>query len=345
MNDETRYPLTFSKAYATLDITADFKLLAEDFCVDEELSFEPSGEGEHVFIQLKKTAFTTDNIVSALSRRLKLDKRDIGYSGLKDKQAVTTQWLSFAWPVKEAIPELGAYSWEVLQSHRHLRKLKRGVHKHNRFFIRLKNICGDLQLLEQRLQLLAQQGVPNYFGLQRFGHGGANVQKAEDLFQKRFKCKKFQRGLYYSSARSFLFNHYLHQRVLAGNWDVAVEGDCFQLQGTQSLFGPEPICDKIAQRIKNNDIHLVGPLIGLGQSRLEFQALVFENAIKEQFPLLVQGLIDSGVKQNLRALRLIPEQMQWQFRDDCCEIEFTLPPGAFATAVLHELAMINGETW
>ncbi|NRB41095.1 MAG: tRNA pseudouridine(13) synthase TruD [Pseudomonadales bacterium] len=339
------YPLIFASAYPRLDISAEFKLSADDFCVFEELSFEPEGEGEHVFIQVKKTTLTTEHLIGDIARLLNIAKRDIGYSGLKDKQAVTTQWLSFVWPIKDAIPELAGDNWQVLQSCRHLRKLKRGVHQHNRFMIRLKNISGDRSVMEQRLSLIAAQGVPNYFGMQRFGFGGRNVQKAEDLFEKRFKCKKFQRGLYFSAARSYLFNHYLQQRVLNQNWQLAIDGDCFQLQGTQSVFGPEPLSDDITQRLVLNDIHAVGPMTGQGESRLTLQALKMEDDIKQEYHLLAQGLDRCGLKPMLRALRLIPQQMTWQFVDGCCEIEFILPPGTFATAVLHELADIKGETW
>lgn len=342
---DSPYPFVFSTANKNALATADLKTVPEDFCVEEELSFEPEGTGEHVFVQIRKTAFTTENLIADISRAVKCHRRDIGYSGLKDKQAVTTQWISFPWPIKDELPELSGGNWDVLQITRHLRKLKRGVHQCNRFHLRLRNVRGDIAVLEQQLETVREQGVPNYFGLQRFGFDGANVTKAEALFNKSFKCKKFQRGLYYSAARSYLFNQYLHSRVEACNWNQAIEGDIFQLQGSHSLFGPEPLCDKIINRIKIMDIHPVAPLSGQEDSMLSSKALAIETQLGRSFSALKTGLKNSDLKTAHRALRLVPEQMQWQINNDVCELTFALPPGAFATAVLHELVQINGEAW
>lgn len=341
----TCYPLVFSKAYSLLNVSADFKLRPEDFCVYEELGFELTGEGEHVFIQVEKKNLTTEALVSDICRQISLSKRDIGFSGLKDKHALTTQWLSFPWPIKIDLPVLSGQSWRVLQQTRHLRKLKRGVHKRNRFKITLRNVIGDVACIETRLQLIAKQGVPNYFAGQRFGYQGGNVGKAADLFNKKFKCKKFQKGLYYSAARSYLFNHILSRRVDSQSWDTGVEGDVFQLNGSHSLFGPEPITDNIIDRLKSKDIHPVGTLIGKGASGLGGLALKLEQEISHQYPELVNGLIHAQVKTAVRSLRIIPQELNYSFKGDTVQIEFALVTGAYATSVIHELACLNGEIW
>ncbi len=345
MPDMNKFPLTCERAYPLLDISADFKLHPEDFAVEEILGFDLSDEGEHVFLKIRKKALTTEQAIVSISQQLGLSRQNLAYSGLKDKHAVTTQWLSFQWPIKKPLPEIICDHVDILQTRRHSKKLKRGVHKMNHFRILLKNVEGDKGLLENRLQTIAEHGVPNYFGLQRFGFNGNNVYKAEALFKKDFKCKKFQRGLYYSAARSYLFNRILHQRVLHNNWNQAIEGDCFQLQGSQSFFCPEPLCDTLKSRITKNDIHSTATLIGDSPSRLRADAEKLENQVKSNYPILCRGLKEHRLSTKIRALRLLPTNMNWQISDSSCEIAFALPSGAFATAVLHEIAQLNGESW
>ncbi len=342
IGEEQKYPLVFHKAFSTDGLVADFKLEPEDFQVSEVLGFEPSGEGEHLLLQVKKTNLTTDALISDIARCLSVAKRDVGCCGLKDKFAVTDQWLSVNWPIKEPIPSLSGSSWQVLNAVRHNKKLKRGIHKANHFVIRLKNIDGDLFLLEERLQAVAVGGFPNYFGEQRFGREGANVEKAQMLFNREIKCKPFQRSIYYSAARSFLFNHYLSLRVGQDNWNKAIDGDSYNLEGSNALFGPEENIDQsLVGRLEQHDIHPVGPLYGDGESRLKSAALALELLVADKYPALVEGLKNARVKTAYRPLRVMPKSLNWQIEKNACELCFDLPSGSYATALIGQL--VNTE--
>jgi tRNA pseudouridine13 synthase len=341
----SKYSLNFLPAYPRLPLTADFKLALEDFQVTEILGFQPAGEGEHLFLRVRKKNLTTDALINELARAFNVSSRDIGCCGLKDKLGVTEQWLSVVWPIKKEVPVVSGELWEVLEIVRHNKKLKRGIHKGNEFRIRLKNIKGDLSLLDSRLELLATNGFPNYFGEQRFGMEGRNVEKAELLFAGQLKCKSFQRSIYYSAARSYLFNCYLSARIQADSWNKAIAGDCFNLNGSNSIFGPEEMTEEISQRMASLDIHAVGVLAGSGNIRLSSEALSFFNKTIDNHETLVKGLIVAEVKSALRPLRVIAKSLNWQIIDDQCELQFSLPAGSYATALLHELVSLNEAVW
>lgn len=339
------YPLHFNKAYDELAISADFKACPEDFCVSEILGFEPEGTGEHVLFNIQKTNITTEAVLSDLAKMLNVAKRDIGCCGLKDKVGVTEQWFSVVIPIKSPIPELQATSWRVLKSIRHSKKLRKGIHQGNQFNIRLRELVGDTQLLEQRLAIIAAEGFPNYFGEQRFGRDGANVKKAESLFQRVFKCKPFQRSMYYSAARSYLFNHYLSLRIADRNWNKAIEGDCFNLAGSNAIFGPEPINEALFNRINQHDIHPVGPLFGDGALRLEQSSLTYAQVVEQTYLPLINGLIEAKIKTAWRPLRVVPKSLHWKIVGNSCELQFFLPVGSYATAMIRETLKINEAVW
>ena len=337
-----KYPLNFQRAYPVNGVSANFKLEPEDFQVSEVLGFEPSGEGEHLFLQIKKTNLTTEALILEVAKCLSVAKRDIGYCGLKDKFAVTDQWLSVIWPIKEPIPSLSGSNWQVMSAVRHNKKLKRGIHQANHFVICLKKLSGDSSLLDKRLQEIALNGFPNYFGTQRFGRGGANVEKAEKLFNRVIKCKPFQRSIYYSAVRSFLFNNYLSLRIEQDSWNKAVDGDSFNLDGSNALFGPEDKIDSsLIERMRAYDIHPVGPLFGDGESRLTASAFELQQAVEDEYPVLVEGLKKARVKTAYRPLRVMPKSLNWQIEKNDCELQFSLPSGSYATALIDQLVNIE----
>jgi len=330
-------------AYPPLAISADFKTQPEDFIVREQLGFSPSGEGEHVFIYLRKRQVTTELVSKDIAKQLGLPLRDICYSGLKDKQAVTEQWFSFPWPIKKPLPELQGESWQVVESSRHLKKLRRGVHQANHFTIRLSNLCGDIGELEKRLETIKAKGFANYFGQQRFGVENNNVAKALALFAGEFRCKPFLRSIYYSAARSYLFNHYLSLRVAEGSWQQVIEGDKFNLDGSNAIFGSETCSEELQQRVASFDIHPAGPLIGKQASGLADHAERLWQQVAENNPLLLEGLAKAGLDTGYRPLRACAKSLNWQLDQQQCVLQFELRSGAFATALLRELVAINNE--
>jgi tRNA pseudouridine13 synthase len=310
----------------------------EDFQVTEHLAFEPSGEGEHVFLFIEKRHENTAYIARLLARHAGVRQRDVSYAGLKDRHALTRQWFSVWLPGKKEPHWTGLNSdtLHILKTTRHTRKLKRGALKKNYFQLTLRNWTSPHDALEQRLAQIKTLGVPNYFGEQRFGHGGQNVNKALSVFRGE-KAPREQISLYLSAARSFLFNEILAYRVAEKLWHTAISGDAFMLEGSNSCFSAESIDDAINQRIASGDIHPTGVLWGKGTSIIHQQALAIEESIIQKHAALSAGLLAHNAERSLRALRVNVCDLSWSFPDpQTIQLTFHLPAGSFATAVLRE---------
>jgi len=309
-----------------------------DFQVDEDLGFELSGEGEHVCLQIRKTDNNTDFIAKQIARLAGVKNMDVSYAGLKDRRAITTQWFSIYLSNKPEPDwqQLNAEGVEVLQVLRHNRKLRRGSLRGNRFTLRLRDLQGDIDSMVPRLQQIAEAGVPNYFGEQRFGHD--NLGRATAMFSGEIKVKdRNKRSLYLSSVRSALFNMVASQRVEQGSWNKALAGDVMMLAGSHSVFCVESLDDSIVSRVEQHDIDPTGPLWGRGRLATSGDVLMLEQAVAESHPLWCEGLERAGMKQERRALRVPVTELEWQFTNDQCELSFFLPAGSYATSVLREL--------
>ena len=292
----------------------------EDFIVEELPAFEATGEGEHLLLTVRKRGMNTAFCAERIARWAGIDVRDVSYAGLKDRHAVTTQRFSVRLPKKTA-PDTALLDDDectVLDAAWHNRKLARGALDGNRFTLVLRELEGDLPALEAALQALKAHGVPNYFGEQRFGMEQANVGKALGMFEGR-RVDRAKRSIYLSAARSYLFNHVLAQRVSAGNWNT-------------------PLDEAIVARCAALDIHPTGPLWGAGELRSQGAVRELEAQLADWQPQLCKGLEKADLRQERRALRLLPKNLAWRLLDAITlELRFELPPGAYATAVLAEL--------
>lgn len=317
----------------------EIRSVDEDFQVHEILSFEPSGTGEHAFIYLEKAGENTEYTARQLAKFAGVRQRDIGYAGLKDRHAVTRQWFSIWLPGKPD-PDwqaLNSDTLRVLQTCRHNKKLKRGTLAFNRFRIIIRHWQGDKAATNERLETIKTRGIANYFGSQRFGHNGQNVNKALTLFEGG-KAKREQRSLYLSAARSFLFNEILAERVRQKTWNQAMAGDALMFDKSNSYFTADNPDEDIRQRIDALAIHPGAVLWGKGQPPTRSEASTVEQTIINQYPELRDGLLSAGVEIDLRALRIRVEALQWQFgTDGTLVLEFNLPPGSYATSVLREI--------
>lgn len=312
----------------------------EDFQVTETLGFEPSGEGEHAFLCVEKRGLNTDWLARQLARFAGVKPVAVGYSGLKDRDAVTRQYFTVQLPGRES-PDWGSLDVEgarVLEATRHHRKLQRGALRGNRFRLTVRELSGDPSALDERLAGIARRGVPNYFGPQRFGRGGDNLRQAERLFQgKAGRLPRSKRGMYLSAARSHLFNAVLGRRVADGNWNRGLDGEIYALEGSRAQFGPEPPSAELDRRLEEMDIHPTGPLWGRGALAASGESRALEMAVLEPFPVFREGLEAFGLKQERRALRLRVGELELARHEESVTISFTLPPGAYATVVLREL--------
>jgi tRNA pseudouridine13 synthase len=311
----------------------------EDFIVEELPAFEASGEGEHLLLTVQKRGMNTAFCAERIAKWAGIDARDVSFAGMKDRHALTTQRFSVRLPKKIApdVNLLNSDECTVLASQWHNRKLARGALAGNRFTLHVRELSGNTADLELALQTIQREGLPNYFGEQRFGMEQANVGKALGMFEGR-RVDRSQRSIYLSAARSYLYNLLLAERVKDGTWNRPVAGDVWMLDGSKSIFGPEPISDELKARCAAHDIHPTGPMWGAGELRSQDAVLALESQLPLWQPELCKGLEKADLRQERRALRLMPQAMQWQFLEaQTLVLSFELPPGAYATSVLAEL--------
>ncbi|PCH65256.1 MAG: tRNA pseudouridine(13) synthase TruD [Gammaproteobacteria bacterium] len=328
-----------------LSCSADIRSKPDYFQVDEQLPFEPDGEGGHVWLQLQKRGINTDWLATELAKFAGVPSVAVGYAGLKDRHAITTQWFSIKMEGVEE-PEWSEFETEdikIITQTRHGKKLKRGVLTGNVFKLRLTNIQGDKVNWERGLKLIQQQGVPNYFGEQRFGHQAGNLHRVEYWFSTgKAPRKRNQKSMYLSAARSWLFNLVLAERVKRETWQYAISGDVMLLAGTKgSIFNIDDIDETIKTRVAAKDIHPTGVMWGRGTSQSQTDSLALEQQVLVEWQVWLQGLEKAGLSQDRRALRLYPSDFAWQYIDDeQLELSFFLPAGCYATSVMRELAVI-----
>jgi tRNA pseudouridine13 synthase len=319
----------------------------EDFLVREIPLIEPAGQGEHVWLLIRKRQENTEQVARRLARLAGVPQRDVSFAGLKDRNAVTEQWFSVYLPAGNE-PEWSAIdsaAVTLLHHDRHHRKLRRGALRGNAFRIRIRNIRGDKPALDRRLRDVASGGVPNYFGAQRFGRGGSNLRTADLLFSRTAgRLSREQRGLALSAARSCLFNLVLSRRVETRSWDRPLPGEALQLEGTHSYFIAAEVDETLLRRVREGDVHPTGPLYGRGKSPATGEALQEETDCLAPCGAWCRGLVEAGLKQERRSLRLLVGAPAWSWRESgCLELSFSLPAGAYATSVLRELVRDGGH--
>jgi tRNA pseudouridine13 synthase len=313
----------------------------DDFRVEEILGFEPDGEGPHAWLWIRKRDATTQWLAGALARLAGVRRRDVGYAGLKDRAAVTSQWFSV--PVEgRAEPDWGALDSpqvEVLEVTRHRKKLRRGVQAGNRFRICVQGFEGDRDALASRAAELGERGVPNYFGAQRFGRDARNVVRAWEMLGEGRRIRdRDARGIYLSAARAMLFNRVLARRVADGSWWRALPGEALMLDGSRSVFSAaEPDAD-IEARLARMDVHPTGPLWGSGDPIACGEALVLETSALAECAAWRDGLAAAGLVHARRALRVSLAALEVAFEaPDRLLLAFALPAGAYATMAVREL--------
>ena len=203
----------------------------------------------------------------------------------------------------------------------------------------LRDVRADKTVLEDRLQWIAQHGVPNYFGPQRFGRSGDNVEQAVAwLNGNGSKPGRFMKGIYLSSIRSFLFNKVLAHRVGLGYWNKGVDGDNYVFNGSHSCFQSDSYDISLQERVKSGEIHPALMLFGSGTFNNTDVAYEIEQSVLHHYRRLCDAMLDKKIKKDWRASRLLVPNLIWNWLDDnCLQLTFELPSGAFATSVLSEL--------
>jgi tRNA pseudouridine13 synthase len=319
----------------------------EDFRVDEVPAYLPSGAGPHLYVRIEKRGRTTRDALRALAGVLGVPERDAGYAGLKDKDAVTTQWLSF--PVaKDPDPaSLAAAGLAILEVSRHANKLRPGHVRANRFALAVRG--GDLDRARAVAAALLDRGFPNFFGPQRFGTEGRNAEIGRALLRgeggpeaRRAARDRFLRRLSISAYQSELFNRWLAARMADGLFAAALAGDVMKKLDTGGLFTCEdPAAD--GPRVARFEISPAGPMFGHKLRPAAGEALAREERILAADGMTLAGFARGGgeAEGTRRAARLrvevLLEPLEGGYR-----ASFELPKGSYATVVMREL--VKGET-
>jgi len=285
-----------------------------DFVVTEQIGVEFSDDGEHDWLYVEKIGANTHWVSEQLAKHAGITPRDVGYGGLKDRHAVTRQWFSVRRP-SAAGSDWTLFEAEgvrVIDQRLHRRKLKIGAHRGNAFHIALRadNIAQHEAPIAERLAQIEAGGVPNYFGEQRFGRNGANIDLGRAIVAGR-RVSRNERSIGISALRSLKFNEGLDARVRNSTWNRILPGDTANLDGTRSVFTVDDVTAELEQRCSEMDIHPSG---------------------------LLPGIDEIGVEASSRPLRVRVADLDWEIDDDALWLKFQLPKGAYATTVLREIA-------
>jgi tRNA pseudouridine13 synthase len=331
---------------------AGIKQQLDDFQVDEVLGFEPSGSGEHLYLEVRKQNLGTTQVAGMLARQLGASTADIGYAGMKDNRAICTQWFSVPKKHAQTLARDGLDSadLQLLQVKDNDRKLRIGSHRANRFRIRLRDFRGDTNDLKARFMRTGDHGVPNYFGPQRLGRGLSNVLQAQEYFlafdedREGVRLSRKKKSMLLSASRSYLFNVILSRRVADANWDQLLAGEVLNLDGTRRFFKAQPGEEQqLRRRLNDLDIHPTGLLAGLIETKSSYVAgdavADLEAEVLSAHRVLRDGLLKSGAVAARRALRLVPRKLEYSCERDSeiVQLAFELPAGGYATTLLREL--------
>jgi len=304
MNFDLNFPRSQTGDMSSVDVASGvIKSQVEDFYVEELMAPELTGEGEHVWLWVEKSGQNTEFVAEQIAVFANVKKMDVGLSGQKDRWAKTRQWFSVYLGAKSE-PDWQCFELEgvvVLKHVRHSKKLRRGEHYANHFKIIVRELSGadSIDAILSRIKL---QGFPNYYGMQRFGFQGANLDRGARFFEGEIKASRSQRSFYLSAARSFLFNLNLAQAVGSGAWL------------TDTLGGP------LYGDLQRDD----DPL-----SKIEAEIL-------EAYPSLAKGIHKNRLKLERRSYKVVPDAFSWEIDGSNLSLTFNLPTGIFATSLLSE---------
>ena len=316
------------------------KAAPEDFVVEEIPAYRPSGAGEHLYLWIEKVGRETPEVARALSRALNVADREVGYAGLKDRQAVTRQFFSVPASAEGRLSSFSLDGVRVLEAMRHGNKLRTGHLRGNRFWIRLRDVRDPeaAVAIVERLQAL---GVPNYFGEQRFGRSEDNAELGRALLlgQRLDRAPTpFQRKLYLSAFQSLLFNRALAERIRAGTLSRALEGDVLRKADTGGLF----LCQQPSReqpRVDAFEVSPAGPLFGPKMNRAAGAVAEAEESLLAEAGVTIEdfrrGRGETEGGRRAYRVRLEDAAVEKEGRDVL--LSFTLPRGSYATVVLDEV--------
>lgn len=317
----------------------------DDFVVDEELPYAPSGAGDHVFVRIEKRGTTTVDAARALARALGVRDRDIGVAGMKDRHAVTRQWLSLPPPIApEQALAVELPGVRVLEAHRHAHKLRTGHVRANRFVLRVRGVdAGAAERARQILAALSEPpGAPNWYGEQRFGRDGDNPARGRALITGERPLGRDRRldRLMISALQSQLFNDWLTARIGDGLYRAVLAGDLLHKRGGGMFVCEDPATDQA--RLAAGELVVTGPMFG---DRMRMPG-TDSPALAREAEVLARAGIPREAFSSVRALAEgtrrdaaveVAGATVAAVDGSTIEVAFALPGGAYATAVMREV--------
>lgn len=319
----------------------------EDFIVEEVLAYQPSGAGEHLYVEIEKTGLTTQDALRVIGDALGVKAGSFGVAGMKDKHARTRQWVSVPWPIKRAAPELAIErdDLRILRVDRHGNKIKRGHARENRFIITIREVPdGGVERAAAVFDELRRIGAPNRFGPQRFGRDGDNADQARAFIRGEARAPKNRRirGLLISALQSEVFNRVLDLRIARGLYATAVVGDVMKKHDTGGLFDVDDVAVE-QPRADRLEISPTAALPGPKARAASGDAQAIEDEALAQAGLTAEDVskLDVGTRRALR-FPLDEGDGVTALDDASYRVQLTLPSGAYATVVLAELIKPDG---
>jgi len=344
--------------YLTADLPGTGGVLRsedEDFVVDEEPAYLPSGAGDHVFVRIEKRGLTTPQAVRAIADALGARDRDVGVAGMKDRRAVTTQWLSLPPPITpEAARALELPGVRVLEAARHPHKLRTGHVRANRFRLRVRGLpAGEAPALADRARAILERlaeppGAPSWYGEQRFGRDGDNAARGRELVSGARRPGRDRRmdRLMISALQSELFNAWLAARIGDDLYRSALAGDVLHKRGGGLFDCAEPAVDE--PRIAAGEIVATGPMFGDrmrrpqdGTPAAEREAAILDAAGLGRDAFARVRALAEGTRRD--AAVPLAGVAAAAADDGTLEVAFTLPGGAYATAIMREVMKVEAE--
>ncbi|MDC0611173.1 tRNA pseudouridine(13) synthase TruD [Vibrio sp.] len=319
---------------------AKIKEQAKDFVVLENMGFEFTGTGEHLMVRIRKTGENTSYVVNELAKACGVKSKDVSWAGLKDRHAITEQWLSVHLP-DGSTPDFSEFlsshpSIEIMQVTRHNKKLRPGDLSGNSFHITLRDVT-DTNDVVARLERIKELGVPNYFGQQRFGNNGNNLQEARRWGRENVRTRnQTKRSMYLSTARSWIFNHIVSSRIDTGCFDRFISGDIALESGQQVLVDIESV-PSWNNKLSAGKATISAALAGDNELPTQNDALKLEQPCVDQEPDLMKLIRGNRMRHDRRNIALFAKDLDWQCSDNQVIVNFSLDAGSFATSILREL--------
>ncbi|WED21377.1 tRNA pseudouridine(13) synthase TruD [Vibrio sp. JC009] len=323
---------------------ATIKTKPEDFVVKEVLGYEFTGSGEHLMVRIRKTGENTTFVANEIARVCGVKSKDVSWAGLKDRHAVTEQWLSIHLPKGDA-PDFSVFeaqypSIQILETTRHNKKLRPGDLSGNEFELTLRDVT-EVAVAQERIEKILQEGVPNYFGAQRFGRDGNNLTEARRWGRENVRTRnQNKRSMYLSTARSWIFNHIVSNRIESELFETLVSGDIIRSPEQSSILVEQESIASYQEQLNTAMVELTALLAGDNELPTQDKAKELEQAVVDSEPDLMALIRGNRMRHDRREILLKPDNLSYVIDGNNIKLSFSLSSGSFATAIVREIAQV-----